>query len=512
MDKIAKQVNKKILTLILPLFLSYFMVTIFLGCSQDKSRSIVYNAEKLYHQASKLMERALIKPDLNDKTITKTIKDAFHKTSNYCWTHLDSIPVNELPEENKKLTSVAYLSSNQLVRIYFAERKYDSVSIILKRFLMLAQPSGNALLSSQLNLATATQSLGNLNEAMIIYHSIIDTFHPPVDNDGKIIDRVLNLPLGIISTYSRINNIEAANEAGNSAIDYYQRLIAEWPNSDLELASHGNLARLYFDRQEWDKSIDNLSRMLDTAGLVDIEAAMMIADITLEGKKEYQKAISLYDSLLIRVNDSTQTPLILLKKGMTNYQKSDFEACRQLMLKISDEYETFFRTNPNPQKYIALAFESLGNWDRAENEFQALIDNYPATEAAFDAFLIIAKHYQKIGNPSLMTSWYRRGEDFYFQMAGRYKNTAVEASAMSYAAEIARLELQWQKAANLLEQLYNKFPRADIGRRSLMTAASIQREKLNNIPKADSLLNQFRAEPIPVQDSKNNVVLSDDNK
>ncbi len=484
--------------------------TLLISCSSDKSKSIVFKAERMYYNAVKRLNKAFIKPDLTDRTIQSQIKDAFYETNEYCWNFIDSLPEEAFPEEHDDLVNVAFLSVSQLAKIFLAEKKYDSAIYVLNQLLTFAQPSGEILLTTQANLARTHLQKGNVNETMNIYRSIIDTFFPPVDNNGDIIETVINLPLRIIEIYHTINDDEKASEAAASAIEYYQRLITEWPNSAMEAAARTNMARVYYDDGKWDEAIASLSQIKDSTGQTDIEAAMMAANILLDGKKDYETAIKHYDRLQKRVVDTAKTPVILMKKGIAFFEKGDFQSCHRIMRQINDDFPEFFQENPLPQKYIALSLEAMGNWDRAETELQWLIDHYSTTEPAFDAFLIIAEHYKTVGNKEIMNSWFRRGENFYFQMAARYKNTNVEASAMSYTAEIARREGNWQKAVKQLEQLYNRFPLTDVGKKSLVTAASVYREKLNNPEKADSLLERFRTEPIPLPNGKINDIMSDD--
>ncbi|UCD93764.1 MAG: tetratricopeptide repeat protein, partial [Candidatus Zixiibacteriota bacterium] len=265
-------------------------------------------------------------------------------------------------------------------------------------------------------------------------------------------------------------------------------------------------------QERWDKAIENLSLLKDSTGQTDVEAAMMIAGVTLDGKRDHDEAIRLYDNLLARVEDTTILPAIHLRKGIAYFEKKDYNLCRNEMSLINRDFPYFFQNNPTPQKYIALSFEKIGNWNRAENEFKWLIDNYSATEAAFDAHLTIADHYKKQGNKELTDTWFSKAEEFYYAMANRYAGSNMEASAISYLAEVSRRREKWDQAAKYLENLYERFPTTEVGRKAIINAASIYREKLKNRAKADSLLNQLRSELFPPPDGKNIDAMTDDNK
>lgn len=473
------------------------------GCSGEKGKNTIYNAEKLYHQAEKLRQKAGIKPGLDNTDIYQQLKTAYFNTTDYCWKNIDSLPVEKFPDERKNLQSIGFMATNRLTQIYSVEKKYDSVIFVISQLLHFTDLEGIELLTARFNLARAYQSKGDLANAVNIYNSLLDTFYPPVTEKNEIIAMVLNLPLQIVGLYRTIDNDSLANIESISAEKYYQRLKTDWPNSAIEKAAIGNLARLYYDQKKWDDAINQLNKLTDSTGRIDVEAAMMTAGIYINGKKQYDRAIGIFDNLLGRVTDTTLIPLILLRKGIALFEKKDYQGCRQIMSEINDHYEYFYRQNPTPQKYVAMSFERLGDWNRAENEYKWLIDNYSVTEPAFDAYLTVAEHYKAVNNKELSDSWFRRASEFYNMMANRYSGTTIEASAISYLAELARRRENWESAAKYLEELYNRYPSTEYGRRALINAASIYREKFNNETHADSLIDLLKRELIPLDEGKN---------
>jgi len=473
------------------------------GCGVNSSKSIVFKAEKLYRNAEKINDIAVIKPELIDQSLKNKIKDAYYQVTDYCWRNIDSLPMTKFPDERKDLESIGFLATNRLVQVFTEEEKFDSVILVIRQLQNFTNLEGKALLSTELSLARALQARADWGGAMNIYRSLIDTFYPPVDNNNEIIFKVINLPLEIVRMYNLLDDEQQVAIQSQSAENYYKRLIREWPNSSLETAARSNLARLYHNEKKWDKSIENLSLIKDSTGAVNIEAAIMIASITAAGKKDYKAAIQMYNDLLGRIKDTSLYPNIMLRKGIVLYENKDYVGCRKLMMQINDDYPLFYQYHALPQKYTALSFEKLGNWDRAENEFRWLIDNYPTSEAAFDAYLEIAGHYEKENNEKFARNWYEQAEDFYNRMAGRYSGTAVEASAISYLAEVARRRQKWDKSAKLLKSIYDKFPKSNIGQQSIVSAAAIYRDKLNDSRKADSLISRLKTELYPDKESKN---------
>jgi tetratricopeptide (TPR) repeat protein len=199
-------------------------------------------------------------------------------------------------------------------------------------------------------------------------------------------------------------------------------------------------------------------------------------------------------------------------QGTAYHEQGRFQDCLRMMSRIEDDYPSFFQTNPKPQQYIARSYAGMGQWTQAENEYRWLIDNYSISEEAFDAYLVIAAYYDENDEMEMAANWYRRAEEFYKQMAARYQGNTIEASAISYLAEIARRARNWSAAATYLESIFMKFPETDIGRRSLITAAGIYRSRMNRPEKADSLINLLKGELMPPDGGKNISVMTDDNK
>jgi tetratricopeptide (TPR) repeat protein len=486
-------------------------VSVLTYCSADRSKEIVFKAERLFRTAERLYETIAHKPELSDRDSRNRLKDAYFAVTDFCWKNIDSLPPETYPNERRDLESVAFLATNRLSQIYFSDKKFDSVIFVVKQLQNFANLEGFPLLSVNLNLARALQSGGDWVGAMKIYRILMDTFYPPVDNNNEVISRVLNLPLDIVGMYKLLGDEESANREFQAAGEYYCRLIDEWPNSSLETAARGNLARLYYGAEDWERAIDNLKLIKDSTGQVELEAATMIAAITASGKKDYKTAVSLYDGLLARTSDTTVQPLLLVRKGVVYFRDGQYNKCREIMSEVNDRFPDFFERNPLPQKYIALSFGSLGDWRRAENEFRWLIDNYPATEAAFEAHLTIADHYEKENNTELTQAWYRRAEEFYYRMANQHSGSGIEASAISYLAEIARRRGKWDTAARYLESLYAKYPGTEIGRKALVNASMVYRDRLDDPVRADSLIARFKAELYPLDEGKNINTMTDDN-
>jgi len=501
-----RQRNNNIL---LELTILSLLALLLVGCSENSSIAIRYKAEKLLRQAEKAYEAAGIRPDLRNLEQWKKIKASYMNVAEYAWKYLDSVPLEKYPEERQELESIAFMAVNRLSSIYYFQRNYDSSIIILHKLLAVTTLKGTPLLTSELYLARTLQANGNWSEAMRVFRSIIDTFYPPVDNENHILTEALNLPFELVRVYRLLGDSSAFKDQIQSAKSYYERLAAEWPNSALCTDARSNLARLYLNEEEWDKTIENLRQIKDSTGQIDLEAATMIADITSSGKKNYPAAISLYDELLKKSQDSMLTAALHARKGKAFFESGNYNKCREIMAFLKDNYPRYFQNNPIPQNYIAMSFAQEGKWSLAEDEFRWLTANYSTTEQAFNAFFVIADHYQQSGDVESAEKWYRQAEEFYDKIGRQYSGSAVEASAMSYKAEVARREEKWETAIKYLEEINDKFPQSEIGQNALLNAAAVYREKLDDPQKAEALITRLKRELLPIGEGKKTELITD---
>ena len=87
------------------------------GCSGEKSKSIVFNAETRYNRAEKLRQKAGIEQAVDANEIFAQLKKAYLETTSYCWKNIDSLPVEKYPDDRKALRNVAFMATNRLIQL-----------------------------------------------------------------------------------------------------------------------------------------------------------------------------------------------------------------------------------------------------------------------------------------------------------------------------------------------------------------------------------------------------------
>jgi hypothetical protein len=74
--------------------------------------------------------------------------------------------------------------------------------------------------------------------------------------------------------------------------------------------------------------------------------------------------------------------------------------------------------------------------------------------------------------------------------------------AKVYLADLYQNQDKWDKSAEILLQIFDKYPQSDPGRKAILKASAIYRSKLNNVAKADSLIEVFKASIADIQEEE----------
>jgi tetratricopeptide (TPR) repeat protein len=108
-------------------------------------------------------------------------------------------------------------------------------------------------------------------------------------------------------------------------------------------------------------------------------------------------------------------------------------------------------------------------------------------------YLHLGDHYRDLSRDDEAQKWYQDAEEYYNEIAARGVGTLIEARALTFKADLYRRRDDPIRSAELLVSLFEKFPESDPGRNSLLRAAAIYRNQLNQPEMADSLVDRLRS-------------------
>lgn len=464
------------------------------SCSTNEAVRSRYEAEKKFHAIEKFLKDSQIQPRLNNPDLLNQIQYRYRDLVDYCVTSLGTVDSALYPGEFEEISNIAYFATKQLSQILFANKKYDSCQSLITDLMQKIDLKNYQKMAAYVSIGRALQASGNWDSAIVIYNYAVKNFYPPVTADGDIAYDLFNLPLQVHNIYQRTRDTVEAAGYFTDAERYYQTLIKDFPESDFYAAARSNLARLYYNTGQWKKTIDQLSQLVDTVGVINPSANMKIADIYAGQLRRLDTALKIYDYIENHLDnrDTLLKPVIRFKKSLVYLEKKDYPAARSELIELKNLYPAYYAYYPTPQYTKARSFELEGNWARAETEYKFLIENYPGSREAMSTHLYLAEKLAQQGRQLEADRWLGKAESYFDEIARQNRGTIKEATALFYKAELFRREERWRDAAETMTSVFDKFPNDETGQRGLLIAAEIYRQKLDNQPAADSLLELLR--------------------
>ncbi len=465
-----------------------------LSCSDNPAVRLRYEAEKMYFDAEKeLKEAQTFSRQLSASQIGQ-LHPAYSECIEFCYNALDSIDAIHYPVEHNELQYLTYQSSMRLSRLFFSVRQLDSSIAISNRLLKEVSLKRPELLPTCLNLGQALQASGQWDSALTVYNYVINEFYPPMDNLGELILPAFTLPRHVYRIVSTIGDSAASAGEFSRAVAYYSKLADDHPGTKLFAAACVTLADLYDETRQWDLELKTLAIVADSS-LPGFENVLLrMADVYGGRLDKFDTALAIYTNLLdgLQPDDTATAPTILFKICLVKMDQEKYEESRAIISRLKKDYPMFFASTPMPQYTLARSLEMEGNWERAESEYSLLIEKYRGSDEAMMALLYMIDYLREIGRTTESNRWFQEAEKHYTEVAFRRAGTLAEAKAMFYRAELRRRNEEYQRSADILLELFNKFPESEPGRQALLAAANLYRDELKDRATGDSLINVWK--------------------
>lgn len=475
--------------------LSILVLTIFAAaCSDNPALRDRYQAEKLLYEAEKLAQTTQVRPELTNAELLGQIRDSYGRVADYCFDALKNVDKEQHPTEYGELSVLAFKASGRLTQLFYLGRQFDTCVVICDRLLKEASLEGGPLMSTYLSLGRSLQAAGQWDSAQAVYDHAVETFYPPLEPNGQIMTGLFNLPAQIFQVYARVGDTVAAAMKLDQAIYYYRDLAKDFPDSRLATAAHASSAILYEQTGKPKLAIDELSQVTDSTGHIAPPAQEKIADLYAGSLKNYQQALTTYETLIASLTgaDTVNIPGLEFKRVSVYIEMKKYDEAKEVLNRLKDDYPEYFAQNAVAQYAVARIFDLQGNWDRAETEYRYLLENYEDSKEAMSTYLYLAGRLADKGRRMEAQRIEEEADAAYKRIIADRPGTQDEANAMTYQAELFRRHKDWPEAAAKLSEVFRKFPYSEVGYRSAIAAASIYRKELNEPQRSDSLMNEIK--------------------
>lgn len=476
------------------------------GCSDNPAVRVRYEAEKKLHQMERqLSEIQSINRDRSGAQLLDISKE-YSSLANYCYAELGALSVEKYPVEYDEIQYIAYQAANRKAQLYYALRYYDSSLVTYHEILRRLELPKTQVMTTYVNLGQAYQSAGKWDSAYTIYTQTAREFYPPVDDNGELFEPVFTLPLHIFQISSTIEDSRRVNQDFSAAEMYYQSLTADSINGTISAAAHHLLAKLYEITGQWEKEIAQLDELKDPVHPNYQFNQFRIATLYGDKLKRYDTALTMYDRLAdqLEEKDTLLLPSLHLRKALIKIEQKKLREARDILIMLKREFPKFYDKTPMTQYSYAKTFELEKRWPRAESEYNLLIEKYRGSKEAMRIFLYIYDHYKALGQDADAAEWLRNAERYYNELASSGKGSLMEAAALLYKADLETRSDNWRGSAELLTEVYRKFPGTEQGTKAAVKAASIYRERLNEPKTADSLIFELKTQLSEIQEPMKN--------
>ncbi len=213
----------------------------------------------------------------------------------------------------------------QIARVYLLQKQNTSARNtlfeVIKKYPQDSELSAEAFFI----IGQIYEEEGNWPEALKYYEKI--------QNEYALSTIGLSIPLFLAQSYLKRNEPVKAGASFEKALNFYRRIAAEHPNSDLGFNSLRFMATTNFSLEQWREGIQDLGRVLDEYSqepYLNPQRAHLIlrtiSQISIIKLKDYDLAIGIYEKfvfehpqhpLIPRIQEMIKNLKILQEKGIT---------------------------------------------------------------------------------------------------------------------------------------------------------------------------------------------------
>lgn len=485
--------NKSVRLLLATALLLLTILTI-AGCTSYEAEGKRYQLEKMLYEANKRMETFSVKPELRTTSDFAYLVDGYRKVYR---AFLDYFPdvadKDSLTESEFEAAYVAGRALSTAASTFITGQELDSAATILQTILDAPYFSGEHQYQALLLSGNIAKRRGRWLEAEEYYMELLQSFFPPVLRGGYPALEVLELPKTIVSQYTAMGDRETALARVNWAIGYYQEIVADTvlAGTPLVLSATRSLAEMYNAKGEYQKSVDLLSSVIDSTGQTAIGARMLVADLYFTRLNKQKEAVQIYEDVLQNDPDSMFIPSALMKLTRIAIAVKEYDRARNYIQTLKKSFRNQRQIQVTAQEMLANSYEEEGEWNRALQEYQFLITQYPETPQALEIMAFIPEYCRSINQPDLEKIWAEKSEE---GLAGIVKEYSGRQMGLMASGQLARFYVAQERfvdAIRQLRQIRTEYPKSAHAADALLKTANIFRNNLNDKKQALEAYKEF---------------------
>jgi tetratricopeptide (TPR) repeat protein len=449
------------------------------SCSDQKNISLRYKVEKKFYKSEKL--RTVLTINLKAaapadfRKVVQSYQEVIALASTRPGTPLE-----------KDISDIAASAELHIAELYIMQKDFDSAQRSLENVLIKYPESKTQGKNALLGLAHIYEKRNEKEKAVQTYHRLLDNY-PAIMKKNLPDPDIFSVPNHLIQLFSSREEKAKRENEFEYAQKYFQHLILSYPNTQISLAATLSLARAYQFQNLWRESIEILETAKDSTGQIPGSVLLQVGNIYFDYLNDEKNSLLTFSRVINSSPDSSFKAEAQMKIGMIYLQKKDYPRAKQELSRVQKLYPEAGRFIATSQYLIAQIYENTAEWERALNEYNWLMVNYPLTQEGLEAPLKIAGYYLR-ENKTLASESFEKGIEHYDQLLNKYKDKPFTVLIEGQKARLYILQKEWDKAISILLKIAEKNPGTEIGLNSLLNLVRIYKLELKDERKYKEIL------------------------
>lgn len=461
------------------------------GCSRKTDSERRFEMEKLLTLADRSMEQSRSSSTRFSETDIKRFLDDYSKIAKMVRLPKEISEVERSTDNKRQLWALASLATTRVGNLYIESKEYDKA---YEAFRTVAQcPATTPLQRNAIfGFMAIARELGKAYpEASALYDSLaigyLDLIVPPSPNMDA-----MNAPLKAAEMWANAGNEANYNIGIKRAQEYYRGIMTKYDNTLVGAAAAGKLAACFLQQNSYLEAIAVLETVKDTTGNIAPNIMLMIADIYLNRMRDNKSAENTYREFGKAYPKSRDLAVARFGLGLSLFAQKRYAEARKTVDGIEKVPGATERDVAQAIYLTALCFESEDKWELAKGKYDFVQVSYPGTEQSYEAALHIPNYFRSKGQTELAKRAYEASVAYINKLAEQNKDDQTKsAKALGYLVRAYLDNNDNEKAAELLIQLHERYPKLPEGKLAPVRLADIYENSLYDSSKAIEWLKVF---------------------
>lgn len=298
--------------------------------------------------------------------------------------------------------------------------------IIVDDPVMIAAGSGERKLELARTLYGISSGPGNEIRCERYFKEVVfddDFWNAP----PAIRESFLDIPLVLARIYKCRRDRQSFETLSDVAESFYTKVIRVWPDSLIAEKARFQKVQLMFLEEDWVGAMKHIDEMTaHTRGRTIVPRLLLMKGRIAEvGLRKRDMALQIYSALSRDYPDTPEAYSGDVSRAMILAQAGNAEQAKQLLRSIEKNEDAPDEVRSLAMLERAIQLDIEVSWNESMLILRRLQNQYPFTEAALEAPLIITSHYITAGDTTLAIRNLERSTQFYLSLIER-KNTLFE--------------------------------------------------------------------------------------